>query len=155
MKTSWKYFSGLFFLLTVIFVFLFWPLAVCTFLLALIGLTGVDACNRRETDGVIYSIPQQGRRMDFGPEGPPWADQEPPITIGECTIFASAIRSITEWEAMGPDIEVTGGVRKARPDTARSACIEVILHTGDHFPATGPVAERLRKWFGCTGDRPA
>lgn len=152
MKIFWRYFSGLFFLLSVFFVFLFWPLSVFTFLLALIGLTGIDACNRWETDGVIYPIPHQGRRMDFGPEGPPWADQEPPVTIGERTIFAGAIRSITEWEAMGPDIEVTGGVRKARPNTARPACVEVILHTGDHFQATGPVAERLRKWFDDYGN---
>lgn len=93
------------------------------------------------------AIPRKGRSMDFGPEGVFWAHDMPPILLGDLTIFPSAIRSMCEWGATGPEFDVRGSSRKERPKTAQSACIEIILHSGETHRVTGECAKQLRIWF--------
>jgi len=129
-------------LLGLFFLCAYWPVGLTLFILGIICLVGSQM-----NDGTIIPVAKQGRMMEFGPGGPPWAEQEPPIPCGDRTIYASAIRSICEWGPTGPEIEVLGGIRRTSLGTARSACIVITLHSGDCYAVTGPTEERLRKWI--------
>lgn len=127
-------------------IFLAWPFALLMIACGIICLG--SAFNE---DHSLYPVAQKGRSMDFGPDGPPWAAQEPPILIENQTVFASSIRSISEWGATGPGVEVRGNVRREIPETASPACVAVTLHSGDSVNVTGESAERLRTWFNYAG----
>jgi hypothetical protein len=138
-----KTFSGIFGIVVGIpLLFVFWPVGLIFLVLGFRDLNAADAENC-----VLYSIPEKIRCMEFGPSGPPWADEEHPIPCEAGTIFSSAIRSINEWGAAAPDVRVSGTVRRTCPESARPACVEVVLHSGETHTFTGPDADRLRTWF--------
>lgn len=129
-------------LIGVLSIFFVWPFALLMIACGIICLGSAS-----NADYSLHPVAEKGRSMDFGADGPPWAAQEPPILIENRTVFASSIRSISEWGATGPEVVVRGDVRRELPETAMPACVAVTLHSGDCYNVTGGAADRLRKWF--------
>ncbi len=137
-------------LMAVIFFFVYWPLALVFGYFAIMSFAEAkDAADGiLPGDETIYSPPESGRSMEFGPSGPPWGESEPPLTLDDGrVIFVASIRSIREVGAKPPDRHVRSGVETPIPGTERPAYVALALHSGDSFSAYGEAADRLRSWF--------
>ncbi len=94
-----------------------------------------------------YVAPEWKRTINFGPNGPPWAAEEEPLTLGGRVVFCGSIAELLEYGPKPPDIETSRGGSKAVEGSAQPPELWLTLHSGDQIKVPEPEANRLREWF--------